>query len=270
MRPRLPALLEVSVAFAGVVALFWIVAGSPVFDPDVGGPGRWPGFAYALLLVAVPVGLALAGRDFETYGLTVSPPGYHLRVIAVGLLPLVALGSTLSSIAWRTWSGSTVVSIVAVGVLGLLVTFLPEPPADESANRATSLLIPLAFVGVVAASAGDVATTVAAAYLLVAPAEELFFRGYVQSRLNETFGRPFRIADLEWGWGLLGASALFGLWHVLGPGGSAGLPHGLWTFFAGLVFGAVREKSGSVAGPAVLHGVLNYGPQAFAFDLLLV
>ncbi|HKL30585.1 MAG TPA: hypothetical protein VJ898_15125 [Natrialbaceae archaeon] len=93
MRSRPFALLEVFVAFAGVVALFWIVAGISIFDPDAGVLGGWPVVAYALLLVAVPASLALAGRDRETYGLTVSPPGYHRRVIAVGLLPVVALGS---------------------------------------------------------------------------------------------------------------------------------------------------------------------------------
>jgi len=39
---------------------------------------------------------------------------------------------------------------------------------------------------------------------------------------------------------------------------------GLWTFFTGLVFGLVREKSGSIVAPALLHGL----PQAIAQAVL--
>jgi membrane protease YdiL (CAAX protease family) len=39
---------------------------------------------------------------------------------------------------------------------------------------------------------------------------------------------------------------------------------GLWTFFAGLVLGFVREKTGSIVAPTILHGL----PQAIAAAFL--
>ena len=54
---------------------------------------------------------------------------------------------------------------------------------------------------------------------------------------------------------------MFGLWHyALNPASASAGPQALWTVFAGPIFGAVREKSGSVFAPALLHGVLNYNP----------
>ena len=35
------------------------------------------------------------------------------------------------------------------------------------------------------------------------------------------------------------------------------LPHGLWAFVAGLMFGFIREKTDSIVPSAILHGVLN-------------
>ncbi|NLE77653.1 MAG: CPBP family intramembrane metalloprotease [Chloroflexi bacterium] len=98
------------------------------------------------------------------------------------------------------------------------------------------------------------------------PAEELLFRGVGQGRLNEAFGQPWRSFGVPWGWGAVGSAALLGLWHVvLSPYSPAVWPHALWTFFVGLFFACLQERSGGLAAPSLLHGVLNYVP---FFDLL--
>ncbi len=86
--------------------------------------------------------------------------------------------------------------------------------------------------------------------------EEVFFRGYVQSRLNESFGRPYRLLGVPCGWGLTIAVLLFGLAHVLGPAGSFQWGWGLWTAVLGVILGYLRQKSSSVLAPAVAHGAL--------------
>jgi membrane protease YdiL (CAAX protease family) len=102
--------------------------------------------------------------------------------------------------------------------------------------------------------------------LFVGFGEEMLYRGYMQSRLDEVFGKPFRFYGVAFGWGVVITCSLFGLTHVgvlcwlLGLGGDVIWAWGLWTFFSGLVFSLVREKSGSILAPALLHGV----PQAFA------
>jgi membrane protease YdiL (CAAX protease family) len=94
--------------------------------------------------------------------------------------------------------------------------------------------------------------------------EELLFRGYIQSRLSATWGRPFRFYDVNWGWGIVITSVLFGFMHVLNIGSlvlgdwQPEWWRGLWTFFGGLVFGFRREKTGSIVVPTILHGL----PQA--------
>jgi len=89
--------------------------------------------------------------------------------------------------------------------------------------------------------------------------EEILFRGYVQSRLNRTFGRPFHIWGVRWGLGVVITAVLFGFLHYLHGVGT--LWWGLWTIFGGFVFGFLREKTGGVVVPAIAHGV----PQAIAY-----
>ena len=45
--------------------------------------------------------------------------------------------------------------------------------------------------------------------------EEIFYRGYIQSRINETFGRPFRLSQVQFGFGLFMSAFLFGFLHTL-------------------------------------------------------
>lgn len=49
------------------------------------------------------------------------------------------------------------------------------------------------------------------AFLLIMPglAEELVFRGVYQSLLNRVFGKPWRLANAEFGWGLFITAILF-------------------------------------------------------------
>jgi membrane protease YdiL (CAAX protease family) len=103
--------------------------------------------------------------------------------------------------------------------------------------------------------------------MFVALSEEIFFRGYIQSRLNSVFGRPRHFFGIQWGWGLIISSVLFGLWHCAWKPEILEWPHVLWTMLAGLIFGIVREKSEGVFAPAILHGIMNYGPQAILLYL---
>ena len=99
--------------------------------------------------------------------------------------------------------------------------------------------------------------------------EEIMYRGFVQSRLNQAFGRPFQFFGVPWGWGLILTSLLFGFTHVLNVDAASGQTGwywgwGLWTAVAGLTSGYIRERTGNVLAPAILHGL----PQALAAALL--
>lgn len=94
------------------------------------------------------------------------------------------------------------------------------------------------------------------ALVFVGLLEEFFFRGYVQSRLNEAFGRPYSLGGVDYGAGLVLAALVFGLFHPLSVVGDNPWAWALWTAVGGLTFGYLREKSGGVLTPALVHGVM--------------
>jgi len=88
--------------------------------------------------------------------------------------------------------------------------------------------------------------------LAVALPEEFFFRGYLQTQLNRSFGRPFVLLGARVGIGLPVAAALFALCHV--PLGGATQ---LIVFFPGLWYGWLRERTDGIAVPIVYHALSN-------------
>lgn len=102
------------------------------------------------------------------------------------------------------------------------------------------------------------------AFLLVMPglAEELVFRGVYQSLLNRVFGKPWRLANAEFGWGLIITTILFA--------GSNGLvavnpqlharivlPAAIAPFMMSLVSGWIRERSDSIWPSVFGHNLSN-------------
>jgi membrane protease YdiL (CAAX protease family) len=93
--------------------------------------------------------------------------------------------------------------------------------------------------------------------------EEVFYRGYVQSRVNEVFGRPLRLGGVQYGAGLLVSSALFGFLHALNSVDyfqgrfTFAWGYGVAAFGIGLLYGCLREISGSVVAGAVAHSVFD-------------
>jgi hypothetical protein len=267
VKRRVVATVEVMVVFLLCVLLFHAIRAVPFSQWEV---EILPGqqlflLEYGATLVALLVLLALTRRDWAEYGLTLKNLREQMRVVAVGLLPVLTLGATLGRVNWRTWQGAAIVSLVALA--GLVVTGWALRKRG-AAPVTLALLIGLALPAL-ATSAGPVGAAIvktAYVYLLVGPAEELLFRGYVQSRLNAAYGRPYQFFGVKWGWGVVVAAAFFALWHaVWRPLAAEAWLHGLWTFFAGLLFGYVRERGRSVAPASILHSAMNYLP---FFDLL--
>lgn len=83
--------------------------------------------------------------------------------------------------------------------------------------------------------------------ILVAPAEELLFRGAIQTRLGHAYG-PILTVGLS--------SLLFASIHVLNfVSGTSGVLFATATIFAvGLVLGAVYERTKNLAVPVLVHG----------------
>lgn len=99
----------------------------------------------------------------------------------------------------------------------------------------------------------DVVTLVAYQIFFVAIPEEFFYRGYFQTRLNEIFPRRWLVFGTPLGWGAVLASVFFAFGHSL-------VEVQWWhfaTFFPGLAFAWMRERSGGVVAGAFFHAVCN-------------
>ncbi len=90
--------------------------------------------------------------------------------------------------------------------------------------------------------------------LVLSPFQELFFRGWLQPRLELVLGRR---------WGLVVTALAFTLWHffpqlegtmtaTLPLSSPAGI---LSTLAAGLLFGYIRRRTGSIIGPWLAHAL---------------
>jgi membrane protease YdiL (CAAX protease family) len=86
----------------------------------------------------------------------------------------------------------------------------------------------------------------------VALPEEFFFRAYLQTNLNQAWGRPYRLLGADWGWGLPVSALAFALCHLF-----YGDLTQLKVAFFGLFAGWLRERTGSIAGPIAYHAAGN-------------
>jgi CAAX protease family protein len=275
MRPKILATLEILLAFVLVIVLFAAIG---AYLPDTGAlpPLSLRSYSrYGMLLLLTGLLLVLRRRDLAVYGFSLKDWKPQLRVFGVAFLPVLAVSFALNRFAWKQVNDVLLISILEIGMLFLIAWLLRDRPsakvgdAPGSQNLLPGLLFaPLAWSAAQGPRPGQAFLSLIYYYLFVGLAEEGFFRGYMQSRLNQAFGQPFRFFGVSWGWGLVIASLAFAAWHIVwNPANLAGWLHGLWTFFAGLIFGYVREKSRGVLAPALLHGVLNYSPFGFLFDL---
>jgi membrane protease YdiL (CAAX protease family) len=89
----------------------------------------------------------------------------------------------------------------------------------------------------------------------VAVPEEFFYRGYFQTRLNEVFQRKFLIFGVPMGWSAPLACLFFAFGHSV-------VTFQWWhfaTFFPGLAFAWMRERSGGIMSGALFHAICNVG-----------
>jgi len=266
MKAKGLGVIEVSVVFILMSYIFNYVQSIPltteISDPISGF--LFPGYA-VLLVISFLIYII---RDQRKQKFPISEKlRYQIEITAQGFFPVFTLSVLLSWTDWTLWTGAILISIIEIGLLFWFAWMVKEkqPPGQKMGVVGGLALIPIASQ--ISNRLGNVIVAVIYFYLFVALSEEILFRGYIQSRLNSVFGRPKQIFGIRWGWGLIISSVLFGLWHWGWNPETLAWPHVLWTMLAGLIFGLVREKSESVIAPAILHGIMNYGPQATLFYL---
>jgi membrane protease YdiL (CAAX protease family) len=89
--------------------------------------------------------------------------------------------------------------------------------------------------------------------LCVAFPEEVFYRGYMQSRLDQVYTKRYTLFGTQVGCGFLYTALLFALGHYLIVFQLSSLA----TFFPGLAFGWLRERTGGIAASTLFHALCN-------------
>jgi CAAX protease family protein len=91
--------------------------------------------------------------------------------------------------------------------------------------------------------------------VVIALPEEAFYRGYLQSRLDEVWPRRVMVLGAPLGIGWLVASAIFALGHIA----TVHLPARLAVFFPALLFGWLRARTKGIGASVLFHWVCNLG-----------
>ena len=215
--------------------------------------------------------LVVARRNLASYGLSLGNLRYHLDIAAAAIVPAAIASVPLALVDELQMSGALIMAGVEIALLVVLGRLLKRKPTRTE----TGLMVGAILLTTTSTVAGNVSVGNAVSALifyvfLLGLGEELLFRGYIQSRLNAAWGRPFKFFGVNWGWGIIITSVLFGVMHVINLGTLINDAWqlewwwGFWTFFAGLVNGFVREKTGCIAAATILHGL----PQGIAYSVL--
>jgi membrane protease YdiL (CAAX protease family) len=182
----------------------------------------------AFLFIALPDRrLRARGEGWDRYGL----PWWGLR----------------DRRTWREWGRGAAIALLVAAVVfpaflagyRALAGHLPTVPAGVAPPR---FRLPDRFLLLAAVQ-----------LLVVALPEELFYRGWMQTRWAASApSRGVTVLGARLGAGFLWTQLLFAAGHLVVP-----QPWRLATFFPGVLFGWLRERTGSLAAPVVLHALSN-------------
>ena len=128
---------------------------------------------------------------------------------------------------------------------------------DDKTVEVTSFLSALAAVSF---TPDDLAISVVNQVLAVALPEELYFRGYLQSRMEALWPARRRLFGAMFGKALVISCGVFALAHFVGEYNLARLG----PFFPALLFGLLRGRTGRITAAVTYHAFCNVLSQVLA------
>jgi len=216
------------------------------------------------------IALVASKGSLEEYGLVVRDWAASLGRGLIGYMYLL-VPNLVIFVMNMTWAGVTdlPVSVFVSGVT-LLSMFLtlkhlslggsPRPRRDL-ALIVVLLGAPLILSVVFGSFSLKLASGVVWELVFGGVAEEVLYRGYMQGRVNEEYGRPWSFMGVGFGPGLLVSSALYGFagamsgfrpWRDLYE---LSLPLGVHGLALGLFLGFLREATGDIGASSVANGL---------------
>ncbi len=204
----------------------------------MGIPPRWHTTLVGFVFLAVTWALVWRHDDDHVrraglaLGGLVLPGRLHLRELARGAAVSLGWGLGLTAVVavpfyfgWRAWWAHA-----APAELSFSLAVRPFEAADEIAGQLFVIALP----------------------------EEAFYRGYLQSRLDDAWAPRWRVLGATVGPGLVGASVIFALGHVA----TVHLSTRLAVFFPALLFGWLRARTGGIGASVCFHMLCNVYSQA--------
>jgi membrane protease YdiL (CAAX protease family) len=186
----------------------------------------------AAVFLLLPQVLLRERGDIERYGFTSHPRRLGLVVAAAGIFGILPLFVGGFAIYHR-----------------LLCALAPKLVAGKCAH----VLHPALRWPSEMSSPSGAAFQIAAELIVVALPEELFFRGYLQGRLEDAWPPRLRLFGARVGGAWLVSSALFAAGHYF----VTFEPQMLTRFFPGLVFGWMFARTRSVLAGTLFHAACN-------------
>ncbi|MEJ5311600.1 MAG: CPBP family intramembrane glutamic endopeptidase [Anaerolineae bacterium] len=283
MKNKVWAGVEILIVYGVMRLLGQAIRATGLMDAEV----RLLGWSYlgGLLQMGVPLLVIwITRRRWADYGVTLAGWQNNLdigiKAYLVRIIPYVlGIGGTmLLKLDYRMLPGGVLVALAEILGIAVLLWVLRHQLDEKALASARSnvialvalLLLPIVVGLVMRRLTLIVVSTVMWQFVFSGFGEEIFLRGYVQSRLNQAFGRPWTFFGVQCGPGLVIASLLFGLLHAFNTyDPAAGLSTLAWgwalfTFFGGLFFGLIREKTGSLLGCGLAHGLPDAVGEALA------
>jgi hypothetical protein len=228
---------EPLLAFLGATgvasALYWISRGVPLLAANLHG-------VIALIFLFTPRLAASLGKrpfDYAAAGATVHPVRLNAAVLGLAIViswPIFFLAflGFYTGLCWAVHSPT----------LGYWADWMAANCGRWSGVEGLHFRVP-----------ADFALLALTQIVVVAIPEELFFRGYLYSRLEQRWPSRRQVLGAQVGKTLLVTSALFALGHVLVD---FNLQRSA-VFFPALVFGWMRARTGSIAAGVVFHALCN-------------
>jgi membrane protease YdiL (CAAX protease family) len=99
----------------------------------------------------------------------------------------------------------------------------------------------------------DAADEVLGQLFVIALPEEAFYRGYLQSRLDEVWPPRWRVLGATVGPGLVATAMIFAAGHLA----TVQVPARLAVFFPALLFGWLRARTGGIGASVCFHAACN-------------
>jgi membrane protease YdiL (CAAX protease family) len=231
---------------------------------------HWNYFSHVLMVVFSVGAMALSGVDMHSYGFTLRQWRSDLSIAIVCLVVWVGFfpSFVFSSLAGNALANALIHIAASLLALGLAANKKTPIVVARPGRFVFSCIsaVPYAVLGAnMSPDGGLIFSTIIFQFFFAGFGEEILFRGYIQSRLNEDFGKPWSFKGVSFGPGLLISATLFGVLHMLNPFNPFTGSYDLAMWWAvtsgvsGLLFGFVREKTGTVVSASLAHGLIDLG-----------